>query len=172
MSRWLKLLAEHLSKSMAKAIPGHAARLNGLDREEARELCALLKGYHIPGWDVMVVTSQPESPEEVSIDVAVERRNDKSQSRLFIVPVDLVAEAAASLADTEVHEVIEYLEPLSNKLFKLLPEEVRKLVQEARKRVPEGLRLDYLSALPDNPTLADCGREFWRLGLIPDLSPQ
>ncbi|MBW1918514.1 MAG: ATP-binding protein [Deltaproteobacteria bacterium] len=172
MSRWLELLAEHLSKSMAKAIPGHAARLNGLDREEARELCALLKGCHIPGWDVMVVTSQPESPEEVSIDVAVERRNDKSQSRLFIVPVDLVAEAAASLADTEVHEVIEYLKPLSNKLFKLLPEEVRKLVQEARKRVPEGLRLDYLSALPDNPTLADCGREFWRLGLIPDLSPQ
>ncbi|MGQ9688851.1 MAG: ATP-binding protein [Desulfobaccales bacterium] len=172
MSRWLKLLAEHHAKTMSKTILGHAARLNGLDREESGELCGLLKGSDLPGWDVMVVASHPEGPDEVSIDVAVERRNDKSQSRLFIVPVDLVAEAAASLADTEVHEVTEYLKPLADKLYRRLPEEVKKFVQEAMKRVPYGLRLDYLSALPDNPTLADCGRELWRLGLIPDRSPQ
>lgn len=34
MSRWLELLAEHITKAMAKTTLGHAARLNGLDREE------------------------------------------------------------------------------------------------------------------------------------------
>jgi DNA phosphorothioation-dependent restriction protein DptH len=172
MSRWLELLADHLAKAMAKTTQGHAARLNGLGREEARELCDLLQRRAVPDWDIMVVASHPQSPEEVSIDVAVERRNDKSQSRLFIVSVDLVAEAAASLADTELHEVTEYLKPLADKLYRRLPEEVKNLVHEAMKRMPAGRRLDYLSALPDNPSMEDCGLELWRLGLIPDLSPR
>ena len=89
---------------------------------------------------------------------------------MFIVPADLVAEAAASLADTESHDVTEHLRPTADALLKRLPHDLREIVEEAIKGVPASARMDYLCALPESPSLAECGRELWRLGLIPDLS--
>src|SRR5687768_8186408 len=109
MNKWIKLLAERVTKTYERTPAGHAARINGLTNEEARELCSLLRDSLGSSWDVMVVAHHPSDEREASLDLAIERRNNKDQSRLFIVPADLVAEAAASLADTEAHDVTEYL---------------------------------------------------------------
>ena len=172
MGPWLISLADRIAKLYDNTPVGHAARLNGLGQIEARALCGLLRERLGALWDVMVVVNTPEADSEVRLDIAIERRNDKSKSRLFIVPSDFVAEAAASLADTEVHEVTEHLRPITNTLVRRLPQAVRGIVEEAMKRTPSSARLDFLSALSDTPTLADCGRELWRLGLIPDLDPK
>jgi hypothetical protein len=113
-----------------------------------------------------VVATEPKTDREVGLDVAIERRNDKGQSRLFIVPANLAAEAAASLADTEAHDITEDLRPIANVLLRGLPRDLRHVVEEAIKRTSGSARLDYLCALPESVTAADCGRELWRLGLI------
>jgi hypothetical protein len=76
-----------------------------------------------------------------SLDVAIERRNDKNRSRLFIVPRNFVAEAAASLSDTEAHEVTDYLRPIIDRLLRELPRELRELTKEAFKRKGTSERL-------------------------------
>ena len=171
MKRWLELLAERISNSYSITSVGHVARVNGLDLEEGRDLCGLLREHLGFPWDVAVVADQPEEAYDIALDVAVERRNDKSMSRLFIVPANLVSEAAASLVDTEAHDVTEFLRPIADTLSRRLPREVRALVDEAMKHTSSSSRLNFLCGLPVNPTAADCGRQFWRLGLIPDFSP-
>jgi DNA phosphorothioation-dependent restriction protein DptH len=171
MNNWIRLLAERITRTYRNTPVGHTARINGLTNEEARELCSLLQDSLSPQWDVMVVGQHTTDELVVSLDLAIERRNNKSQSRLFIVPANLVAEAAASLADTEVHDVTEYLRPIANKLYRQLPSQVQAFVGVVIKRTPASARLDYLCSLPPSPSLEECGREMWRLGLIPDLSP-
>src|SRR5688572_1867857 len=98
---WLAMMAERIVRAHRSTPMGHAARLNGLASEEARELCRLLRGSMSSDWDVVVVSSEPNDATEIPLDQAIERRNDKSRSRFFIVPRQLVSEAAASLRDTE-----------------------------------------------------------------------
>lgn len=172
MKPWLKLLAQQIAASYQSIPQGHAARLNGMREEEARDLCQILRTLLPASWDVMVVANLPKNEGEVAIDEAIERRNDKSQSRLFIVPLDMVDEATASLNDTEAHEVTEYLKPVVKKLLNQLPSEVREVARTAMKWTPDSARLDYLSSFPESPNLTDCGRELWRLGLIPDHAPK
>jgi hypothetical protein len=107
MRQWIKLLADRIAKAYSNTSVGHAARLNGLGSEEAKELCGILRDRLDARWDTMVVATEPKTDREVGLDVAIERRNDKGKSRLFIVPANLAAEAAASLADTEAHDIIE-----------------------------------------------------------------
>ena len=171
MSKWIELLAERVTRTYQDTPTGHAARINGLTNEEARELCSLLRNSLGPSWDVMVVSHHPSDGLEASLDLAIERRNNKSQSRLFIVPADLVAEAAASLADTEAHDVTEYLKAIADRLYRQLPPQVKGFVGAVIKRTPASVRLDYLCSLPQDPSTEACGREMWRLGLIPDLNP-
>lgn len=172
MRQWIKLLADRIVKAYSNTSVGHAARLNGLGSEEAQELCGLLRDRLDARWDTMVVATEPKTDREVGLDVAIERRNDKGKSRLFIVPANLAAEAAASLADTEAHDITEDLRPIANVLLRGLPRDLRHVVEEAIKRTSGSARLDYLCALPESVTAADCGRELWRLGLILDLSPR
>src|SRR5262245_48975771 len=106
---WLSLMADRIARAYKQTPVGHAARLNGLKLKECRQLCTLLRPLMGADWDVVVVNSEPTDPEEVRLDAAIERRNDKSRSRLFIVPIELVSEAAASLADTEPKDVAEHL---------------------------------------------------------------
>ena len=172
MSRWLTLLADRIKRQYSDTPAGHAVRINGLELAEARDLCKLLRHSLPNSWDVLVVADQPQSELEVICDIAIQRRNDKSKSRLFIVPSAFVAEAAASLADTDFHDVTEFLKPICDRLYRRLSPDTQGLVKEAMSRVPVSMRLDFLCALPDSEvTTEHCGKEFWRLGLIPDGSP-
>src|SRR4051794_36067857 len=164
---WLTLLADKIADSYSGAPLGHAARLNGLRRSDALELQRALRKKMPSEWDPMVVSSSPMDPSEVSLDVAIERRNDKSRNRLFIVPTELVSEAAASLADTDIIETTKFLRSIYLSLLRNhVDEQHRDLVKLATKRASLSEKIQYLSTLDDQPTKLGLGMQFWRLGLI------
>jgi DNA helicase HerA-like ATPase len=171
MHQWIEHLAARIARKYTKTPLGHAARLDGLDLVDAKEFCKQLQNRLDDHWDIMIVTNQPETDHEVELDVAIERRNDKSKCRFFIIPANLVAESAASLADTEVHHVTEHLRPISRMLLRKLPNGLHDFAKEAMKRKPPSACVDFLCVVLDSPTLEDCGKNLWKLGLVADLKP-
>lgn len=169
---WLTLLANKIVDFYQHTGLGHAARLNGLRRADAIRLQHSLRKGMPATWDPMVVSSSPQDASEVSLDVAIEKRNDKSRSRLFIVPTELVSEAAASLADTDVIEVTKFLRSIYLSLLKSrIDEDDRDLVKQAAKAATLSEKVQYLSALPDSPSREQLGMLFWMVGLVPDHAP-
>ena len=175
MRAWVERLASLLVKELRPYGIGHAARFEGLGAEEARPLCAALRKELGSQWDAIVVcrdeTSILDHETDASIDSAIERRNDKSRSRLFIMPRELEVEAAASLADTEPRYVADMLRALTDNMIKSLRRDVREFASEALRRVPLDQRFDYLQAVDEEPTLSKLGLELWRIGLVPDAAP-
>jgi DNA helicase HerA-like ATPase len=51
-----------------------------------------------------------------------------------------------------------------------LPRDLRHVVEEAIKRTSSSARLDYLCALPESVTAADCGRELWLAELLSQVT--
>jgi hypothetical protein len=168
-------LADLLASRLAKYGPGHVARLEGLPNDEARDLWQALNSKLGSDWNAMVVCRGPDDItdplSDVPIDLAIERRNDKTLKRFFIIPRELEAEAASSLVDTEPHSLIDLIKVVTESMLRTLPLATRDLVREAFRRAPLGQRFEYLQSLGDDPDVATIGLNFWRLGLIPDLAP-
>lgn len=168
---WLKWLSEELMSKLGALSLGHVVRIDGLTSDEAHQVCAFLRQSLDGDTEVAVVSADVEHETEITVDGAIERRNDKSRPYVFFVPVELEAEAAASLADTERVNVTELFRSVADKAERRLPKDIRGLVHEACLRVDPSRRLDLLAALGDAPSPSDVGANLWRVGLIPDNAP-
>jgi hypothetical protein len=67
MISWLELLANYFVKLYSDTPAGHAARLNGLNLDNAREFCRIVRSRIDIRWDIMVVTNQPQTEWDVAL---------------------------------------------------------------------------------------------------------
>lgn len=173
---FLPQLAEAVAGEFVGRAVGHCARVDGLDAEEARALCQLLRARPEVGFRPCILSPSPQSGDEIRPDQAIEARNRKDRSICLIVPVALRDDVPDSLANALADfDLGQFLKNYQDKLHLGLPEPLRNLVRKIQKYLggraavsTEDL-IAYLQELDEDPTEAAAGRSLWRVGLVPDF---
>lgn len=157
---------------------GHCARVNFLDRAEALAICAVMRDTDAPDRLDIWVLAPANGDLAITSDRAIELRNRKLRPLCLFIPPDIIDSAASSLANSFAGIDGRDLYTAARKQAETettdpqVPAAVRQVMASLLGRLKPGER-DALDLTIAGGRLGRerLGRELWRVGLIPDDSP-
>ena len=100
----IDLLADAIAHELIGTEPGHCARVDFLERDQAQAICEeFSKQAILPQTSLHILTRDPEqttNPRYITTDRAIELRNRKTSRLCLFVPSDMVDAAFSSLANS------------------------------------------------------------------------
>ena len=157
---------------------GHCARVNFLDRAEALSICSVMRDTVAPDQLDIWVLAPANGDRTITSDRAIELRNRKLRPLCLFIPPDIIDSAASSLANSFAGIDGRDLYTVARKQAETettdpqVPAAVRQVLTSLRGRLKPGER-DALNLTIAGGRLGRerLGHELWRVGLIPDDSP-
>jgi DNA phosphorothioation-dependent restriction protein DptH len=172
------VLADALIEAVSSAEDGHCFRVDYLSEDECYGVAKELVARKDPRLSPFVLSSEATHELAVGVDRAIELRNRKVGVLCLMVPPGLVGSAVSSLGNA--FAVVDGRSLLSDAAATVLGQLdsghrtiVRKVesVLRGRAHISNEARLDFhlvAARMAQEGTFDLLGREFWRVGLIPD----
>ena len=178
----IDLLADAIAYELTGTEPGHCARVDFLERDQAQAICEeFSKRATLPQTSLHILTRDPEqttNPRYITTDRAIELRNRKTSRLCLFVPSDMVDAAFSSLANSfALIDGRSLYGKVLHQLVDTLPAQAQRIVRDvfaylrAPLRASDSQKLAFCSALADRAESEDldhAGLDLWRVGLIAD----
>ena len=178
----IDLLADAIAHELIGTEPGHCARVDFLERDQAQAICEeFSKQAILPQTSLHILTRDPEqttNPRYITTDRAIELRNRKTSRLCLFVPSDMVDAAFSSLANSfALIDGRSLYRKVLRQLVDNLPAQAQRIVRDvfaylrAPLRASDSQKLAFCSALADRVEAEDldhAGLDLWRVGLIAD----
>ncbi len=178
----IDLLADAIAYELTGTEPGHCARVDFLERDQAQAICEeFSKRATLPQTSLHILTrdrDQTTNPRYITTDRAIELRNRKTSRLCLFVPSDMVDAAFSSLANSfALIDGRSLYGKVLHQLVDTLPAQAQRIVRDvfaylrAPLRASDSQKLAFCSALADRAESEDldrAGLDLWRVGLIAD----
>jgi DNA phosphorothioation-dependent restriction protein DptH len=177
---WADVLASHLERELAVALPGQCLRLSGVPRPILGTIAQRLLADGVPAEVYLVDRQTGPEPWRVGVHRVVERRNAEDGVVLALFPPDLQLAAGDSVDISTFREIPaeHLLGAVERALLDRLPPTIRDWPPRVRDDLTrrgwsfsESAWLTYLAAIAvdPSPSRETVGAALYALGLIPDF---